>query len=77
MAGDKRKGKAVAVEPRKKSKAEKEADRARAAAAVAEHRTRRPDPPFRIRDLAPAQQEQVTEQQQSEAGATQIRPSSH
>ena len=69
MVGDKRKGKAIAVEPRKKSKAEKEADRARVAAAVAERRSRRPDPPFRIWDPAPAQQEQATETAEAEAGA--------
>ena len=59
MAGDKRKGKKPAVEPRKKIRAEKEAERALAAVAVAERRSRRPDPPFRIRETAPAQQEQT------------------
>ena len=57
MACDKRKGKAIAVEPRKKSKAEKEAKRARVAAAVAERRSRRPDPPFQIREPASGGQE--------------------
>ena len=67
MAGDKRKGKEPAVEPRKKTRAEKETERGLAAVAVAERRSRRPDPPFRIRESATAGQ---TEAQQAEAGAS-------
>ena len=69
MAGDKRKGKEIAEEPRKKTKAEKQTDRARVAAEVAERRTRRPDPPFRIRDPAPRDQEQPAEPTAAKAGA--------
>ena len=75
MAGDKRKGKAVGVEPRKKTRAEKEADRARAAAIVAERRTRCSDPPFRIREPAPAQAEQAEgqiEQAETEAAEPEV-----
>ena len=73
MAGDKRKGKEIAVEPRKKTKADKSADRARVAAEAAERRTRHPDPPFQIRDPAPRGQEPPqtveTEAAEAEAGA--------
>ena len=68
IAGDKRKGKEIAVEPRKKSKAKKEADRARAIAVVDERRTRRPDPPFQIRDPTPQGQEPL-EEPAEQAGA--------